>query len=633
MKINILPSEVYNRISAGEVVENPASVVKELVENALDAGATAINVDVEDGGIKRIEVTDNGAGIDREELPKTILPHATSKIETVSDLDTVSTLGFRGEALASIAAVSELEILTKAAGEEFASRFTAKDGRTSLEDAAFSGGTSIRVSNLFYNTPARFKFLSSKTSEESKITRLMFMFILANPDVSFTYSADGSAVYSSTGDGLKSAMEAVFLPKIADKMLKVGPYHGADNITVSGYTGSYEIFKNNKSQQIVVLNGRIVTDSVLSATVQNAYGERLMTRCFPIFVLEIVMPFSDVDVNVHPNKKEVRFASPRKVYGAVYRAVSETLEKFDLERRGQLTESFSINSSETAENIDEKPAVGEPKTQEGSSGSITLGEALALVRGKKSSGSDLKLNDAPYAVPNARQNAFVPVERTTKKTENDVRTAEKPKTYESGALLTDSAPKIKNYRVVGQLFDTYLIVENAGKVIFIDQHAMHERLIYDAYVNELKADVLAVQPMLIPYIYEDEPEAVDIIMREAKTLSSGGFEVERFGPDAVKVSSVPSVLGKLDIKAMMETIVSELKSGKKNVGDSLGKDHLALAACKAAMKGGETFTDAQIEHIVDYYIAGGMPLQCPHGRPTAIVYSLSDFEKLFRRKV
>lgn len=652
MKINLLSSEVYNRISAGEVVENPASVVKELVENAVDAGATSINVRIEDGGIKSIEVSDNGYGIERGELPKTVLPHATSKIENVSDLDTISTLGFRGEALASIASVSEVEITTRALSEECGSRFAVKNGKSVLEDAAVVGGTTVRVSNLFYNTPARFKFLSSKSSEESKITRLMFMFILANPDVAFNYYTDNDVVYSSPGEGLKSAIDSVFLPKIADKMLKIEPYTGAENIRVSGYTGSYEIFKNNKTQQIVVLNGRIVTDSVLTATVQNAYGERLMSRCFPIYVLEIVMPFADVDVNVHPNKKEVRFAKPRAVYGAVYRAVADTLEKFDTERRGQLTESFTLNLSENAEKKTENPPRGESDAGEGSvSGGkkvskISLQEALALVRGGdmpfgEKSASVRETISAPTSFQGFSAESGVLHGGAKSKTEyftvSPQKSGVKPsfgKTENAdGADLTILAPKIKNYRVIGQVFDTYMIVESGQKVIFIDQHAMHERIIFDDYVNELKAGVLAVQPLMIPFVYEDEPENIDLIVNASAALAECGFETERFGSDAVKISSVPAVLGKIDVKSMFEEIVSGLRSGKKDVAGKLNRDHLALAACKAAMKGGEAFTDRQIEHILDYYVAGGMPLQCPHGRPTAVVYSRSDFEKLFRRKV
>lgn len=640
MKINLLPSEVYNRISAGEVVENPASVVKELVENALDAGATAIGIRIEDGGIKSIEVSDNGSGIERAEIHKTVLPHATSKIEIASDLDTVSTLGFRGEALASIAAVSEVEILTKSIDEECGSRFTVKNGKSTLEDAAVVFGTTVKVNNLFYNTPARFKFLSSKSSEESKITRLVFMFILANPDVAFNYFADGESVYASAGEGLKSAIDSVFLPKIADKMLKIDTYEGADNIRVGGYIGSYEVFKNNKTQQIVVLNGRIITDAVLAATVQNAYGERLMNRCFPIYVLEIIMPFLDVDVNVHPNKKEVRFARPRQVYGAVYRAVCDTLEKYDIERRAQLTESFTIKSTENAQKQTENPTRGEQKSRQGSEKSthMSLGEALALIRGGEgvsASKSDIKVGDSPisFSASAVDNNRFLSDSDTV-----DIQYSPKP-SRQSGFPVNESLESLKevekaaNYRVIGQLFDTYLIVENGGKVIFIDQHAMHERIIFDDFVNEMKADVLAVQPVMIPYIYEDEPENIELLLSESKTLSECGFETERFGSDAVKVSSVPAVLGKVDVKAMLSEVVRGLRSEKKDVVGKLGRDALAMAACKAAMKGGETFTEKQIEHILNFYIASGMPLQCPHGRPTAVIYSKADFEKLFRRKI
>ncbi len=647
MKINLLSSEVYNRISAGEVVENPASVVKELVENAIDAGATDICVRVEDGGIKTIEVSDNGFGIEKSELPKALLPHATSKIEFADDLDTIATLGFRGEALASISAVSEIEILTKATGEECGSRLYSKNGVTEVTDCAVSGGTSVTVRNLFFNTPARYKFLSSKSVEENKITRQMFMLILANPDIAFRYYADGSAVYASSGEGLKSAISSVFLPQIYERMLEIKPYRSPENITVSGYIGSYEVFKNNRTQQIFVLNGRVISDQMLSGTVLNAYGERMMARCFPVFVIEIVMPFSEVDVNVHPNKREVRFASPRKVYSAVYRAVQNTLSEYEEKRSAELIAGENANGSIVVDEYSDAPESKDFVVQHKKT-TVSYEEAKNLLKNfKPVDYKDLESPSAPsesYKKSPSEGNIF-------KKSCSDGKAAGgaenlKPAVTESvsepaessaanGTLFAEapkeSLLKGKPFRAVGQLFDTYLVVESSDKVIFIDQHAMHERIIFDRYMQEITSGEIASQPLLIPYVFESDVADTEALTEAGYILKEAGFETERFAPDAIKIYSVPAVLGSLDPDAMMKEVLKSLNS--PNLKQKFNKEALALAACKAAIKGGDSFTDSQIEYIVDKYIDGGMPLQCPHGRPTALVYTRTDFEKLFRRKV
>ncbi|MBO5773393.1 MAG: DNA mismatch repair endonuclease MutL, partial [Clostridia bacterium] len=409
MKINLLDSSIYNLISAGEVVENPASVVKELVENSIDAGARNVSVYIEDGGIKSIEVVDDGAGIEKDELPKTILPHATSKIKEADDLATISTLGFRGEALASISAVSEFEICSKYFESEHGARLYAKNGVTELTDCAHAQGTSIRVSNLFYNTPARFKFLSSKATEESAVTKHIFRLILSNPEVAINYYVDGNLTYSSSGEGLKSAVESVFLPKIANSLIEVQD-DVTEGIRVSGYISPQEIYKNNRNFQIVILNGRVITDQVLSATIQNAYGTRLMSRCFPIYVLNIVMPFDEVDVNVHPNKKEVRFQNARKVYGHVYRVVMRALEGYELQKRQNLIADFSAKSNENEEKMPLFAPIGEQKDDRGTENKkeMSFEEALSLVRGKSSSFASVSESVSTSFIP--KQPTFITLE-------------------------------------------------------------------------------------------------------------------------------------------------------------------------------------------------------------------------------
>ncbi|MBO7177903.1 MAG: DNA mismatch repair endonuclease MutL [Clostridia bacterium] len=644
MKINLLDSSIYNLISAGEVVENPASVVKELVENSIDAGARNVSVYIEDGGIKSIEVVDDGAGIEKDELPKTILPHATSKIKEADDLATISTLGFRGEALASISAVSEFEICSKYFESEHGARLYAKNGVTELTDCAHAQGTSIRVSNLFYNTPARFKFLSSKATEESAVSKHIFRLILSNPEVAINYYVDGNLTYSSSGEGLKSAVESVFLPKIANSLIEVQD-DVTEGIRVSGYISPQEIYKNNRNFQIVILNGRVITDQVLSATIQNAYGTRLMSRCFPIYVLNIVMPFDEVDVNVHPNKKEVRFQNARKVYGHVYRVVMRALEGYELQKRQNLIADFSAKSNENEEKVPLFAPIGEQKDDRGAENKkeMSFEEALSLVRGKSSSFASVSESVSTSFIP--KQPTFITLEPIAEEKEEVKETyretftpATAPKieveTMVENEVSTKIFKKVKNYSVIGQFFDTYLAIECEDKVIFIDQHAMHERIIYDRLLLDWESKAVTVQPLMIPYVYENGAEEISLILENASSLLEIGLEVEDFGINSLKVTGVPSLIAeKLDVDGLLTEIAQELKQGKISSVIELGKDKLAQIACKSAIKGGKAFGNEQIELVMDFFNDGNMPLQCPHGRPTAIVYTRKEFEKLFRRRV
>ena len=644
MKINLLDSSIYNLISAGEVVENPASVVKELVENSIDAGARNVSVYIEDGGIKSIEVVDDGAGIEKDELPKTILPHATSKIKEADDLTTISTLGFRGEALASISAVSEFEICSKYFESEYGARLYAKNGVTELSDCAHAQGTSIRVSNLFYNTPARYKFLSSKSAEESAVTKHIFRLILSNPEVAINYYVDGNLTYSSSGEGLKSAVESVFLPKIANSLIEVQD-DATEGIRVSGYISPQEVYKNNRNFQIVILNGRVITDQVLSATIQNAYGSRLMSRCFPVYVLNIVMPFDEVDVNVHPNKKEVRFQNARKVYGHVYRVVMRALEGYELQKRQSLMADFSTISNENEEKAPLFAPIGEQKDDRGAEKKkeLSFEEALSLVRGKSSSFSGVSEPINTSFIP--KQPTFItldPFVEVKEEIKDEYKEVVSPSIVPQSEveMVVESEisnkifKKVKNYTVVGQFFDTYLAIECEDKVIFIDQHAMHERIIYDRLLLDWESKAVSVQPLMIPYVYENGAEEISLILENATALLEIGLEVEDFGINSLKVTGVPSLIAeKLDVEGLLTEIAQELKQGKVSTVIELGKDKLAQIACKSAIKGGKAFGNEQIELVMDFFNDGNLPLQCPHGRPTAIVYTRKEFEKLFRRRV
>ncbi|MDR3292999.1 MAG: DNA mismatch repair endonuclease MutL, partial [Clostridiales bacterium] len=325
--INILDPSVYNKISAGEVVERPSSVVKELVENALDAGAGEVSVEIREGGIKYIRVFDNGSGMDGENLKKAFLPHATSKIKSAEDLYTISSLGFRGEALASIAAVSILEIVSKTEDGELGAKMSVKDGAFGeVKSVAANRGTSITVNDLFYNTKPRLNFLKRTKTEESYISALLAKFILAYPDVAFTYKADEKIIYQTKGQGLKNAIYEVYGRELSDNLLYLEYESG--NRMIKGYVSAPGYYKSNKTYQTLFINGRIVDNAQISLAVLKAYGENIMKHCFPIFILDTVLPFGEVDVNAHPTKSDVRFTDEKGIFGFVYRAVNGLITEY-----------------------------------------------------------------------------------------------------------------------------------------------------------------------------------------------------------------------------------------------------------------------------------------------------------------
>jgi DNA mismatch repair protein MutL len=634
MKINLLEPFVYNRIAAGEVVENPASVVKELVENSIDAGATDIIVKIEDGGIKFIEVSDNGCGIEKSELHKTILPHATSKICNSEDLYSIGTLGFRGEALASIAAVSEIEIRSRYHEAETGAMLHAKGGESvNIKEIAYNQGTSITITGLFYNTPARYKFLKSVRSEEAAVTKVIQGLILSNPSVAIRYLADGKPVLSSEGLDLRHAMNAIYPSDITDKLI---PLESDPELSVriGGYISAPDLAKNNKSFQTIILNGRIISDANLAGTVQNAYGERLMQRNYPVFVLNIVMPFDDVDVNVHPNKREVRFSNPRQIYGAVFQAVRYALDTYETKTRAQFAEETAASSLPNKKNFQDstqqsslrQSAIRMQKDTSALSVSFFLEKMAEKDAGIKV--SDSHGFDAVSAIirPNPPEgDRYNPAGETN----IDKSAVQNEPRVSMESEKTESSPE---YVLIGQIFDTYIAVEHGKKLILIDQHAAHERLIYDGLMKEAASGDVTSQPMMIPYIYEDSPQRISELLEISGQIAALGFEIEAFGYNAVKINAMPALLAGYDPAAILGEISEGLRTHELNNGDLL-REKLARRACKAAIKGGCGYTKEQTERIVRYFFDSGMPLQCPHGRPVFIAFTETELEKLFRRKV
>ncbi len=632
-KINILDKSVYNLISAGEVVERPASVVKELVENSIDAGASEIIVSIEEGGLSKIVVVDNGSGIDREDMNICYLPHTTSKIAKASDLDEISTLGFRGEALASITAVAQVEIASKTAGDEVGYRLNINGAQIANSgEVGMSTGTKIVVSNLFFNTPVRRKFLKKPKSEEASVTQVMTELIFANPDVKFSYSCDGKVVFD-TNRGLENSIFEIFGTEIANKMLPFDKTNG--NIRVYGYVGDRTVYKHNRNSQTIVVNGRTVESTTVQTAVAQAYGNRLMTRCYPVFVINIILPFDEVDVNVHPNKKEVRFANSQQIFSRVYHAVEETLA--DDEKVAVLFDSTpkTIENNENVVRSLENTGLGD----------IVDNISQAYIDKKDESvASDLAQNYKNLELNKIieKQKSLVDIGNTPHRfTDNSAlrKVSDNVGTIRRGfdnsmqnKLELCNEESENDLKILGQLFDTYLVLEYQNFAYIIDQHACHERYLYDNLKEKIDDGDVSKQPLLVPYILECNPSQFDYVQAISNNLAQIGFEIEEFGGLSYKIYAVPAILNDIDLDEFFADIVSERKVLENAKQSELIKDKLAMTACKAAIKAGDKLSKEQIKSLI-VNMKKGVPVQCPHGRPALIKLSRADLDKMFKRIV
>lgn len=622
--INILSKEIYNKIAAGEVVDRPYSVVKELVENAIDAEATEITVEIEGGGKKKVRVTDNGKGISKEDLPRAYLPHATSKLKSAEDLFTVATLGFRGEALASIAAVSRMKIVSKRNGEN-AYALSSEGGLLGeVGEAAGANGTEVTVENLFFNTPARLKFLKSDMQEEGEVSNMMARFLLSRPKIAFTYYVNGKLKYRSYGDGPESALAAVYGAGTVEKCYEISAEkHG---IRIYGYLGNQNFSKSNRSYQSLFVNGRFVVNQTVAAAVTNAYGAYLMKRQYPFFVLFLDVPAEIVDVNVHPTKADVRFADNQIIYGCVYSVVSavldgnsKALEYLVPVKNSAVQEEIPIPRAEVGSALpDSKPI-----------------PAMTYEAAKK----ELSFDVSPVGGRTPAPRLFVENEPFTMKV-----SAPKPDKTERDAFEENRAfllekekkqqEKIDPATLVykGELFKTYLIYEIGDDAYFIDQHAAHERLIYNRLVDRVSSRDVLSQPMLMPFVLSVNSEEYAFIMKQLPLLKELGFEAEEFGGTSIKISAVPLDLQRIDLDAFFGEILGSMESYNGIKIADLLKDKLASAACKAAVKGGENLTADEAKSLIAQ-MNGDMGLRCPHGRPVAVKMKKSELEKLFKRIV
>ncbi len=611
-EIRLLPKNISDKIAAGEVVERPASIVKELVENAIDAKASAVSISISGGGVREISIADNGVGIAPDDVALAFEKHATSKLYTLNDLDYISTQGFRGEALSSIAAVSITEMKTKRRDEETGTHIRVSGGRTDyVNPAGLPDGTSVNVSNLFYNVPARRKFLKKEAQEAAYVSDLVSRYILAFPEISFHYTSEGKTIYHSPGDGdLSSAIYCVYGSAVMDTIVFV--QHQANDISVSGYVSRPGTIMKNRKAGSVFVNRRYVRNTALHDMVKSAYGETLVKGETPFFVLNIELPFSAVDVNVHPNKLQVRF----KDTSAVEYVIKEAVSKACAAPRGSVF---------TEPEEPQKRSVVEMRAPEGVQEGFFSGFNNGIPIKPKALWGESRSVLKEQETADADASAYDMGEQILEKQEPQKYENTQPK---STAPQTEAAKiSVESYRLIGSLGATYALVEQCDDLLIIDQHAAHERLLYEKFKSS-KAPLS--QALLYPYVFTASHEQKNVLDDNMEAFIAAGFDIEPFGALEYKISAVPSVAAGAAAGELINDALAEIQGGGDVV---LKREAIIRASCRSAVKAGDKLSEAELKSLVDSFLKSGVMPTCPHGRPVISVISKKQIEKSFKRTV
>lgn len=664
-KINVLPRHVAELIAAGEVVERPSSVVKEIMENAIDAGASAVTLEIRRGGITYIRITDNGCGIGREDIKNAFVSHATSKVSGAEDLDSIATLGFRGEALASIAAVSKVEILTRTIDDDIGTRYCIEGGQeTLLDDAGCPLGTTLVIRDLFYNTPARMKFLKKDVSEANAVAGVVDRIALSHPEVSIRFIREGKEALLTPGNGdLHSAVYSVFGKSFAENLLPVN--YELAGIKVSGYITKPLASRPNRSMQFFFLNGRLVKSRTAMAALEEAYKHSIMVGKFPACVLHINAPYESVDVNVHPAKIEVRFANEKKIFEAVYYAAKNVIETKDTRPQMQLDKLKAVEE-EKPEQIElpkkqehfwQRLPVNEVKSNEVKQPErpvvtpkpietiIPKKEKLEVVEEK----SVIVLNSPPEDIPaeekepdsiSLRGNPkakeepkVVPIETTkhviTTQTVKEIvrEIPEQPAVIEEKKAPEE--PPAPEFRVIGEAFCTYILVETDKKLLLIDKHAAHERMLYEelrAHENQKSSQLL-----LTPVTVTLSKEEYAAVIENLSVMKEAGFEVDDFGSGTVLVRSCPMCFTRDEIEDTVEELAGYLLNHRQELVPEKLDWLYHNVACRAAVKGGKYTTAYELRNFVGRLLSNDSIRYCPHGRPVMIELTRRELEKQFGR--
>ncbi len=639
--IQVLDQITIDKIAAGEVIERPASIVKELVENAIDAGSTAVTVEIKEGGISFIRITDNGCGISKEEVPLAFLRHSTSKIRSVEDLTTVATLGFRGEALSSIGAIAQVELITKERDSMLGTRYRIEGGvEKCIEDAGARDGSTFLIRNIFYNTPARRKFLKTAMTEAGHVNELMIRLALSHPEVSFEFINNGQTKLHTSGNGkLKDTIYSLFGREIAMNLLPVEAEFAG--LKVTGFVGKPLISRGNRNYENYFINGRYVKSNIIAKAIEDGYKEFIMQHKYPFTVLHFEVNGSDIDVNVHPTKMELRFSNQQQVYNFVFDAIKDAFALKELIPKVELPEAKVPTASSVTpiakpeeknldyfmEKMKERVASYHNQSSQAEVKSVydvhRADEQINRIRETVNYGKSLETK------PLAKQEVSTS-QVYTPKVEASVAT-EQLNLFEERLLAEES---VQEHKIIGQLFDTYWLVEFHEQLYIIDQHAAHERVLYEKTLKGMKTREFTSQYLSPPIILNLTMQEEEVLKTHMDNFASIGFEIETFGGSSYAVRAVPDNLFSIAKKDLLIEMLDSLVDGiNSSVAPDLIAEKVASMSCKAAVKGNSRLSRTEVEVLIGELLKLDNPYHCPHGRPTIISMTKRELEKKFKRIV
>jgi len=634
--IHKLDNFIVNQIAAGEVVERPASIVKELLENSIDADAAAITVEIENGGISFLRVTDNGIGMDGEDAEASFQRHATSKISAAEDLNNIHTLGFRGEALASISSVSQMEMITRQRGALSGYRIVNHGGQVkSVEEIGCPEGTTILVRNLFYNTPARLKFLKSVRSETAAVSELTAKLILAHPEISIKYISNGKIIYHSPGnDSLLGAVISIYGKDVKNELIAVEADRKESGISVSGYVGKPPLARTNRSHQSFFVNGRYIKSQLLSQCVEEATKDQTMINHFPWCVLSIRLPSRDIDVNVHPSKTEIRFKDPETIYQSLLKCLKGFIEEKPYvpavnikEDRPESVQLDAFSSASSAER-QQTSVIADPSDHlNGRQQRNSFVTSVPPAAEKPAGGAFLQIQkDIPLQIEEEAQSKPVYIRRE----DADKNSMGSGMNGEKDDNTIDTYDFMK-MNIIGSAFSTFILAESEKELYIIDQHAAHERLIYERLKESIQKQEVLSQQLLPPYVLEVTHDEYLVLSDNLQNFLSIGFDMEPFGGKSFLVRGIPVVIKEANIRELFRDLLDQPEHKTGNARLLLQQEDIIRMSCKKAVKANDKLSEAEIRSLLRDLNRKKIPFTCPHGRPILITMSRYELEKKFKR--
>ena len=661
--IQVLDQVTIDKIAAGEVIERPASVVKELVENAIDAGATSVTVEIKDGGISLIRIMDNGCGIEHDEVRSAFLRHSTSKIRTVEDIAHIRSLGFRGEALSSIVAVTQTELITKTPDAELGTRYVIEGGKEiTLEETGAPNGTTFLVRQLFYNVPARRKFLKTPVTEAGHIQDLLIHLTLSHPEVSFLFISNGQEKLRTSGSGrLKDVIYQVYGRDVAANLLDIDYEKGG--LRISGYLGKPVITRGNRNFENFFVNGRYVKSPMISKSLEDAYRDFTMQHKFPFAVLHFHVDGEEIDVNVHPTKMELRFQRQQEVYNTVFEGVHRRLLEPELIQKAEVPDPVPVPEASAPEKKPEErvkpgesPFLLKPKSAvKPEPAAATYAAPAASPAGSPAAEApdSQEAHDEDYFIRKMRERVMAYHERSSSAEVSGADRIYRPEKQEerireSVKYAAESKPEqldlfeehfLKRevraeYKLIGQVFDTYWLVQYQDSLYIIDQHAAHERVLYERTLKGMKDRVFTSQYLSPPIILSLTMQEAELLRENMDRFARIGFEIEPFGGEEYAVRAVPDNLFSIAKKELLMEMIDDLADGiSTSMTPELIDEKVASMSCKAAVKGNSRLSAQEVDALIGELLTLDNPYHCPHGRPTIIAMTKKELEKKFKRIV